>query len=68
MTSGTIPEPTTLAYGGLAGTVYVLLRNGQKRPVPEGELAAVIAAYLTDHDLTVAGVAYGALPRSDDES
>jgi hypothetical protein len=54
-------QPTTLGYSGLTGTVYVLLANGQKRPVPEGELAAVIAGYLNDHDLTVGGVRYGVL-------
>ena len=31
----------------------MLLRNGQKRAVPEAEVVAVIASYLDDHDLTV---------------
>jgi len=46
-------RPTTLGYAGLTGTVYVLLRNGQKRPVPENELVTVISAYLDGHDLVV---------------
>lgn len=43
----------SLAYSPLTGTVYVLLRNGQKRAVPEAEVVAVIAGYLDDHHLTV---------------
>jgi hypothetical protein len=39
----------------------VLLRNGHKRPVPEREVAAVIARYLDDHHLTVDGKQYGPL-------
>jgi len=54
-------RPTTLAYSGLTGTVYVLLKNGQKRPVPEAELVAVIAAYLDNHDLSVSNRRYGVL-------
>ena len=59
----------TLGYAGLTGTVYVLLRNGQKRPVPENELVTVIAGYLDDHDLVVtkpdgARVAYCAVPEA----
>jgi hypothetical protein len=54
-----VPQPPgerirpTLGYSGLTGTVYVLFRNGQKRPVPEAEVVAVIAGYLDDHDLMV---------------
>lgn len=43
----------TLAYSPLTGTVWVLLRNGQKRAVPEDEVAAVISGWLDDHDLVV---------------
>lgn len=48
----TAPKPT-LGYSPLTGTTYVLLRNGQKRAVPEAEVVAVIAAYLDDHHLSV---------------
>lgn len=46
-------DRTTLGYSPLTGTTYVLLRNGQKRAVPEREVVAVIAGYLDDHDLVV---------------
>ena len=48
----TAPKPT-LGYSPLTGTTYVLLRNGQKRAVPEPEVVAVIAGYLDDHHLSV---------------
>ena len=46
-------ERPMIGYSPLTGTTYVLLRNGQKRAVPEAEVVAVIASYLDDHDLTV---------------
>jgi hypothetical protein len=58
----------TLGYSPLTGTTYVLLRNGQKRAVPEAEVVAVISAYLDDHHLSVTKpdgtvVRYGVLPQ-----
>lgn len=46
-------ERPTLAYSGLTGTTYVLLRNGQKRAVPEAEVVTVIGAFLNGHHLAV---------------
>ena len=59
----------TLGYSPLTGTTYVLLRNGQKRAVPEAEVVAVISAYLDDHHLSVTKpdgevVRYGVLDES----
>lgn len=42
-----------LGYSPLTGTVYVLLRNGQKRAVPEPQVVTVITGWLDDHDLVV---------------
>ena len=43
----------TLGYSPLTGRVYVILRNGQKREVPEAELVTVITSWLDTHDLVV---------------
>lgn len=43
----------TLVRSPLTGTVYVLLRNGQKREVPEAEVVAVIASFLDERHLTI---------------
>ena len=43
----------TLGYSAMTGNTYVLLRNGQKRQVPEAEVVAVITGWLDDHHLTV---------------
>jgi hypothetical protein len=49
----TSPGRPLLGITALTNTVYVYMRNGQRRPVPEKELVTVISHYLDTHDLIV---------------
>jgi hypothetical protein len=49
----TLAERPLLGISPLTGNVYVLMRNGTKRAVPESELVTVIVHWLDHNDLIV---------------
>ena len=48
-----MPDRPLLGVAALTGNVYVYMRNGTKRLVPESELVTVISHWLDNHDLVV---------------
>jgi hypothetical protein len=48
-----MPEKPLLGITALGHQVYVYMRNGQRRPVPEAELITVIVEYLDTHDVVI---------------